>query len=457
MKRFHQSAAIIVLIVAGAFLLGCPNPMHTAKITTHKVLYDANGGIATSVPVDAKSYNEGEKVIVLDVNGKFVKDEYGFGSWNTKADGSGMDYHPGDSFVMGTNDVTLYAQGDIPIKCVSTGSSHTMILKEDGSLWAAGLNQNGQLGDGSQIESHTFKKVMEGVKTVAAGGFYTMVVKNDGSVWATGNNCFGQLGIGDIFDRYAFVPVQGVQNVRTLVAGSSSAWVIEEDGSLWGTGYNCNGQMGDGTTNDFHTFKKIMDNVQSVASGGSDVVILKTDGSVWAAGSNHEGELGDGTSTDSHTFKKIINGGVLAISSGTNHTMVVKTDGSLWATGYNCWGQLGLGVGDTTTRYSFEQVKAMADVHSVLASSYYTMILKNDGSLFATGRNYEGQLGDGSGTQRESPVPVTDGVQAVSTGTFFTMILKSDGSLWATGRNRYGQFGNGSTSEFQLEPIEIRF
>ncbi len=81
-----------------------------------------------------------------------------------------------------------------------------------------------------------------------------------------------------------------------------------------------------------------------------------------------------------------------AVWTGTFHSMILKSDGSLWATGYNQYGQLGLG--DTTDRYTLTEVKDVTgDVTDVSGGNYHTMILKSDDSLWATGTNSRGQLG----------------------------------------------------------------
>ena len=80
---------------------------------------------------------------------------------------------------------------------VAAGRYHTMVVKQDGSLWATGRNEYGQLGDGSTTDKHSFVEVItNNVKVVATGYTHTMVVKQDGSVWATGENWAGQLGDG---------------------------------------------------------------------------------------------------------------------------------------------------------------------------------------------------------------------------------------------------------------------
>ena len=83
-----------------------------------------------------------------------------------------------------------------------------MVLKQDGSVWATGLNEHGQLGDGSRNNRQRFSSVVSsGAQSVSAGGWHSMVLKQDGSVWTTGSNDKGQLGDGLTTGRSAFVQV----------------------------------------------------------------------------------------------------------------------------------------------------------------------------------------------------------------------------------------------------------
>ena len=130
-------------------------------------------------------------------------------------------------------------------------------------------------------------------------------------------------------------------------------------------------------------------------------------------------------------------------AGGYQHTMILKTDGTLWACGYNYRGQLGDGT--TTDRTTPKQV--MSGVTSVSAGDSHTMILKTDGTLWACGGNSYGQLGDGTNTDRTTPKQVMSGVTSVSAGDYqHTMILKTDGTLWACGNNYHGQLGDGTTT-----------
>ncbi len=141
---------------------------------------------------------------------------------------------------------------------------------------------------------------------------------------------------------------------------------------------------------------------------------------------------------------------IAAVAAGGFHTMILKTDGTFWATGWNFYGQLG----DGTTMSRSTPVRVMSGVQAVAAGGYHTMILKTDGTLWATGWNFYGQLGDGTFTDRSTPMRVMSGVQAVAAGDFHTMILKTDGTLWATGWNDYGQLGDGTFTE-RSTPVRV--
>ena len=92
---------------------------------------------------------------------------------------------------------------------VAAGEFHSMILKQDGSVWATGYNTQGQLGDGSTSLKQGFVKVIsDGVHVVAAGGFHSMILKDDGSIWATGSNADGQFGDGSTTSQTSFVKLE---------------------------------------------------------------------------------------------------------------------------------------------------------------------------------------------------------------------------------------------------------
>ena len=315
------------------------------------VRYDSNGATGGTVPVDSNSYAEGETVTVLGNTGDLAKPGYILGDWNTKADGTGTSYVVGSTFVMGSANVTLYAKWIMQFPAISAGGYHTMILKTDGTLWATGRNDFGQLGDGTTTDRNTPLQVMSDVHAVAAGGYHTMILKTDGTLWATGANWFGQLGDGTMTDRST--PVQVMSDVQAVAAGGDHTMILKTDGTLWATGLNDDGQLGDGATTSRSKPVQVMSGVQAVSAGGLHTMILNTDGTLWATGRNYYCQLGDGTYTN-HSAPVQVMRDVQAVAAGDYHTMILKTDGSLWATGYNVYGQLGDGT--TTDRSTPVQI-----------------------------------------------------------------------------------------------------
>ena len=123
--------------------------------------------------------------------------------------------------------------------------------------------------------------------------------------------------------------------------------------------------------------------------------------------------------------------------------MVLTQGGSVWATGWNKYGQLGsASISGSTYRSSFVQVM-FSGTKAMAAGDVYSIVLKQDGSVWATGSNNHGQLGDGSTTDRKVFVQVIpSGVEAVAACGYQSLVLKRGGSVWATGWNRYGQLGS---------------
>ena len=138
------------------------------------------------------------------------------------------------------------------------------------------------------------------------------------------------------------------------------------------------------------------------------------------------------------------------MSASTSHTIATKNDGSLWAWGYNSYGQLG----DGTTTNKTTPIKIMDNVVSTSASRYHSLAIKNDGSLWAWGRNSYGQLGDGTTTNKTTPVKIMDNVVSTSAGLYHSLAIKNDGSLWAWGYNNCGQLGDGTTTN-KTTPVKI--
>ena len=139
---------------------------------------------------------------------------------------------------------------------------------------------------------------------------------------------------------------------------------------------------------------------------------------------------------------------------GNSHAVYIHEDGTLWAWGDNYHGQLGDGT--TMDRPRPVQLGVDNDWAQVAAGYWHSLALKTDGTLWAWGNNYTGQLGDGTYTERLEPVQIgqeSDWVQ-VSAFYYHSLGLKSNGTLWAWGNNSYGELGDGTRTGHRV-PVKI--
>ncbi|MBF0565842.1 MAG: DUF1566 domain-containing protein, partial [Nitrospirae bacterium] len=357
-----------------------------------------------------------------------------------------------------TYTATFTATGS-SIIAIAGGYFHTITLKGDGTVWTWGWNNWGQLGDGTTTNRFTPVQVngLTGVVAIAGGAGHTIALKGDGTVWTWGLNDYGELGDGTTTNRFTPLQVNGLTGVVAIAGGEYQTIALKGDGTVWTWGRNDFGELGDGTTTQRNTPVQVngLTGVIDIAAGGAiHTIALKGDGTVWTWGRNDFGELGDGTTTQRNTPVQV-NGltGVIAIAGGGLHTIALKGDGTIWAWGYNGDGELGDGT--TTDRWTPVQVSGLTGVTAIAGGGYHTIALKSDGTVWTWGYNTYGQLGDGTTMDRNTPVQVVGpngvgyltGVIAIAGGLFHTIALKGDGTVWTWGDNTYGQLGDGTTTQ----------
>jgi RHS repeat-associated protein len=343
---------------------------------------------------------------------------------------------------------------------VAVGKYHTVAVKGDGTVWAWGNNTYGQLGDGTTTGWLSPMPVtgLTNVTAIAAGDFFTLALRTDGTVWSWGANYTGQLGSGATIDRLTPGPVSGLSGIVRIAAGGDHALAVKNDGSVWSWGSNFKGQLGDGTNTERTVpvqVSGLATGVIAVAAGFGHSVALKSDGTLHAWGDNSSGQLGDGTMTERTTPVEVdFLAEVIAVSAGYSFTVALKNDGSAWSFGRNDVGQLGNGT--TTDQISPVQVAGLSGATAITAVFSQTFAVKNDGTVWAWGRNSIGQLGDGLTTQRTSPVQVSRLTElvAVAAGSYHSLAIKGDGTAWAWGDNYFGQLGDGTTDQ-RTDPVQI--
>ncbi|MGY6216761.1 RCC1 domain-containing protein [Methylolobus aquaticus] len=190
----------------------------------------------------------------------------------------------------------------------------------------------------------------------------------------------------------------------------------------------------------------------AVAGGGWSSLILRADGTVMGQGGNYSGDLGQGDIYNRRTSPTLIEGfsDISRIAMGSQHSVATKHDGTLWAWGGNFSGQLGLG--DEDDRLTPVQVPGVSGVTQVAAASGFTLALGQDGSVWASGGNWAGALGLGDTEDRTTFTKLSgvSDVTTIGTGTSHSLAIKSDGSVWAWGYNWNGQLGLGDTTQREV-------
>ena len=135
------------------------------------------------------------------------------------------------------------------VVAIAAGAFFGLVLRADGTVWAWGQNDAGQLGNGTLTPANGPVRPLglSSVMAIAAGANFSLALKPDGSVWAWGNNNAGQLGVSGI--TYSATPVQvpGLADIVALGAGWNHALAMRRDGTVFSWGANSRGQLGDGT------------------------------------------------------------------------------------------------------------------------------------------------------------------------------------------------------------------
>ena len=237
---------------------------------------------------------------------------------------------------------------------LSVGGDHASAIKSDHTLWSYGANNVGQLGNLGINSQSTFVQEYsksKNWKQVSCGSSFSVAIKEDATLWGWGANDYGELGSSEYNQRRR--PAQedtNATNWKFVSAGGEHTCALKLDNTLVCFGNNDKGQLGDNTFESNKTKRShvINPNAQEwidVRCGFNHTLALDSNHTLWGWGDNYYGELGQGDTTNRNKPQKILDN-VSSFSAGSYFSLAVKRDGTIWAWGYNAFFQLGLGESD---------------------------------------------------------------------------------------------------------------
>ncbi len=303
------------------------------------------------------------------------------------------------------------------------------------------------------------------ISSIAAGRHHTLGISN-GKVYTWGENTYGQLGNNGT--SVAATPVavytQGVLSGKTITAiaaGSDHSLALASTGTLYSWGRGANGQLGRGSTADASAPVQVTmtgvlagGTITAIGAGGNRSFALKSDGKVYAWGDNTTGLLGNGSLTAATSPVAVKTSGVLSgktvteLAVGYSHTLVLTSDSKLFAWGNNDYGQLG--TGNTTSSTEAVAVKMTGALNGkvpqhiyVGATSVESLVLCDDGKLYAWGGRGYGQTGNNTWTGSLEPTQVTftGSVKHAAMGNGFGIVATTDDIISTWGAGELGQLG----------------
>lgn len=307
-----------------------------------------------------------------------------------------------------------------------------------------------------------------GQATLSAGDLFNCALTNASGLKCWGWNAFGQLGDGTFNFKPSPVDVNGLASgVTSVDAGADHTCALNSAGGAICWGYNGDGAVGDGTNVTRSApvaVSGLAGGVSSISAGADHSCAATRYGAAKCWGWNRDGQIGDGTSGNSRLTPRTVAGlasgsGAVDVSAGGTHSCALLSTGAVKCWGSNAWGELGNDKAAGTVPISPTPVTVTGIASGATALSMgkgFGCAIINRG-LKCWGRNWYGALGDGTTFDRHVPTGVVglgSGVAAVSAGADHVCALTTGAGVKCWGRNDFGQVGDGTTTN-RWSPVDV--
>ncbi len=377
------------------------------------------------------------------------------------------------------------------VAVASGGEEFIVVADATGTVWTAGGNDDGQLGRGeagASIDELSIAPVagISNMVSVAAGYLHTLALRSDGTVWAWGDDESGQLGDNGLATASSCqctnspVQSQGLTNVVVvaIAAGFEHSAALDQDGNVWTWGANDSGQLGNGGTNPTNVpvMLTTISNVIAIAAGSLHTIALASNKTVWTWGDNSGTQLGRdiGTLTyDPLPGRVTTLSNVVAIAGGQLFSVAVVSNGQVYAWGDNSLGQLGTNRSDVASTNLPMLVTGMSNAVLVSAPpldlfgdsqpgghSVAMTVDQGTNHYWGWGDNFFGQVGNGTNSANNggsddqyTPVQVqfcTRCQRNVQLGTSGSFTAECNGTLYLYFNDQIGQFGDNGTNSYAV-------
>lgn len=337
---------------------------------------------------------------------------------------------------------------------IAAGAEHTCALTRAGGVKCWGSNTSGQAGPtGGGGRPQDVQGLTSGVAAIAAGGFHTCALTTGGAVKCWGNNEYGQLGDGSNARNPAPADVRGLSGgVAAIAAGQHFSCAITSGGAVKCWGVNMTGQMGDSSGIERLEpvdIPGLSGGVVAIDAGANHACALTGSGEMKCWGSDYHGQLGDGAPRwDARSPRDVqsLGDAVVSLAAGWWNTCAVTRAGGVKCWGDNTLGELGDGGNVHSSGVPVDVVGLSRGATQVDVGGYHVCAVLSSGGVRCWGRVDEGQIGDGGSAYLAEPtdVPGVTDATGVVAGSSHTCVLAASGTVKCWGDNSKGQLGDGT-------------